>query len=221
MNIDWLDPALLPFSIALSVMVILAVIEIASALVGMALSGLVDGLLPEFDVPDVDAPDVGMDAPSIGPVGQFFGWLCVGKVPTLVLLILFLTAFGLSGLLLQQAAMNLAGGYWPGSLAAAAAVFAALPCTRFLAQIVARVLPKEETEAVSTESFIGEIATIIRGTAKKGMPAEAKLQDGFGQTHYVLVEPEDENLELTAGDRALLKRQRGTVFEAAVPPSAL
>ena len=39
--------------------------------------------------------------------------------------------------------------------------------------------------------MVGSYATIIRGEAKRGQPAEAKTYDLRGRTHYVLIEPDD------------------------------
>jgi hypothetical protein len=72
-------------------------------------------------------------------------------------------------------------------------------------------MPKEETDAVSEETFVGKVATIIRGTAKRGFPAEAKLKDLSGQTHYILVEPDAEGDEFTQGAEVIVVQKTGAV----------
>ena len=77
---------------------------------------------------------------------------------------------------------------------------------------VEKVMPKDETSAVSHNSFIGRVATVVIGTAKQGEPAQAKLLDQFGRTHYVMVEPDIQGEELTAPTAVLLVSLEGSVF---------
>ena len=214
-------PQTAPFAVALGVMLLIALMEGVGLLFGIAFSSIVDALLPDFDVPDVDvdadiaAPDTaGPVAPDGGAVTQLLGWLCFGRVPALVLLVAFLTAFGLSGLVLQGALKSVAGIYMPGILAVVPAFAFALPATRYLGLGLSKVVPKEETEAVSRAGFVGKVAVVTRGTAKRGLPAEAKLRDRFGQTHYLLVEPDVDDEEIEAGSEVLLVRQTDGTFRA-------
>ena len=87
----------LPFTVALAVMFGIAVLEGVMALMGFALSGVLDSLLPDMDF-DIEA-DVYADLETPSPFSRLLGWLRVGKVPMLMLLIIFLTGFGLIGLL--------------------------------------------------------------------------------------------------------------------------
>jgi hypothetical protein len=80
-------------------------------------------------------------------------------------------------------------------------------------------MKQEESDAVSTQSFVGKIAVVMRGEARKGFPAEAKLRDLQGATHYVLVEPDEENAVFPAGSEVLLTEQAGAVFRAIINPS--
>ena len=61
---------------------------------------------------------------------------------------------------------------------------------------------------------------IIRGEALAGQPAEAKLQDRFGQTHYLLVEPDDEAGRFVEGDEVLLVQGSGSRFRGIPNPHA-
>jgi len=213
-------PALLPFSIALCIMAGLAALEILGLLFGTGFSSLFDSISPDVDLDldvdigvDVDGPDV----PSLdgaGPIAQFLSWLSVGKVPILVLLVAFLTSFGLIGLIGQWVIKGALGFYLHGALAAAGTLFLALPVTRHLGMFIARIMPKEETDAVSRNTFVGKVATIIRGEAKFGQPAEGKLKDNVGTVHYILVEPDNETDRFTQGDEVILVEQAGAVYRA-------
>ncbi|WP_334313545.1 OB-fold-containig protein [Psychrosphaera algicola] len=70
-------------------------------------------------------------------------------------------------------------------------------------------MPKEESSAVSKESFAGLLANITVGTAKLGQPAEAMIRDEFNQKHYVLVEPIEED-EFSQGENVVLVVKEGS-----------
>lgn len=231
----------LPFAVALGVMLAFAGLEILGLFFGVAFSGLVDSALPDFDADiDLDADididldanldaDVDADADVDGPAADaaapgilmtILGWLCIGKVPALIILMFFLTAFGLSGLFLQGTLKSVLGIYLPGGIAAIPALFVAFPTTRMFGLGFAKIMPKEETEAVSRRAFVGRVATITRGYAKRGLPAEAKLRDDFGQTHYVLVEPDFDGDIFDAGSDVIIVRQVGSFYRVIENTSA-
>jgi hypothetical protein len=211
----------LPFTVALAVMLVIAVLEGISATFGASVSGFLDNWTPDADV-DVDVgADVGgaeIDAP--GALSHMLGWLHIGKLPIMMLLVVFLTAFGLIGLGVQSVARDLMGALLPGSAASALALIAALPVVRLAGGLLARMMPHDETEAVSEKSFIGRVAVITLGRSKKGSPTQAKLKDAFGHTHYVLVEPDLEDEIFEVGNLVVLVNQQGAVFRAIRNPSA-
>ncbi|HEX9801762.1 MAG TPA: YqiJ family protein [Gammaproteobacteria bacterium] len=199
----------LPFSIALLVMLLIAVLEGVSTLLGAGLSELLDTLVPGADV-DIDAPDLD----SSGSLSRLLGWLRFGQVPVLMLLVIFLTAFGLIGLMMQSAMMSAFGSMLPAAIAWLPATLAALPLVRTLGGALAHIMPKDETDAVSEQSFIGRVAVITLGNASHGSPAEAKLKDQHGQMHYVMVEPDLPNEAFSQGTAVILVRQKGAHFTA-------
>lgn len=217
-----LSPAAEPFAIALGLVIAIAAVELVSMMLGASVSSAVDSLLPDLELDaEIDvagglesaSPDI-PDAPGPGPLSTVLGWLCVGRVPVLVLLILFLSAFGVTGLAVQNLSNTLIGLVPPGWVAAIPAVVAALPFTRGAGLIFARIMPKEETEAVSQKTFIGKMAQIIRGQARQGQPAEAKLTDSFGQQHYVLVEPDSPDATFGPQEFVLIVSQQASIYRA-------
>ena len=208
---DWFAGQMAPFTVALLVAGGLLAIELLGALLGAMPSDMIDGAF-DFDA-DGDA-----DVDGSAGLGAAFGWMGFGKVPALVVLMAFLVSFGLAGVAVQW----LAEAVWamlPGWLAAAPALVAAVPATRIVSRTVGRILPSEETEASSSEGFVGRVATLGAATARPGLPAEAKLTDAHGQTHYVRVVPaEGEALE--AGHDVLLIDKTGGVFGAVPDPGA-
>ena len=209
----------MPFTVSLAVMLGIAVLEGVMTLMGAGLSGFLDSLLPEIDA-DVDV-DLGSDSsmgasevPAVTPLSKLLGWLRVGKVPVLILLVIFLTGFGLLGLTIQSFVHNTAGFFLPGLVASGIAFFLALPVVRVFGGAISAIMPKDETDAVAEKSLIGRIAVITIGTARKGSPAEAKVKDQHGLTHYVMVEPDLEDDTFASGTAVLLIKQEGSVFKA-------
>lgn len=200
-----------PFSVALLFVFGLAMLEGVGMLMGAGVSAFIDHLLPNVDM-DVEVPNV--EAPGI--VSQILGWLYIGKVPFLIVLIAILTSFGILGLIMQSAVQSLFGILLPSLLAAPIAMVAALPVSRAFSAGIARIMPRDETEAVSTDSFIGRIAIITTGTARRGSAAQARLNDQYGQTHYVMVEPDSAEETLPSGTEVLLIKKAGTRFLAII-----
>lgn len=207
----------LPFVVALGLVLALALLEGVGLLLGAGLSGLLDHLVPDSLLPDVDIDTPDLTTP--GPVSALLGWLYVGRVPMLVILILGLAYFGIAGLIVQSAAETLLTAPLPAWLASMPAVLLALPLIRVSARGLARLVPSDETEAVSPDSFVGRIAVITLGTARPGSSAEARVKDRYGQSHYIRVEPDGDGT-LSQGSAVLLVRQRGHVFLAIDNPSS-
>jgi len=74
-------------------------------------------------------------------------------------------------------------------------------------------MPKDETEAVAEKSFIGRVAVITLGKSSKDNPAQAKLTDKFGTTHYMMVEPDIEGDEFQKGDQILIVKQTSSGYK--------
>ncbi len=228
-----------PFAVALGLMIAIALAEGLGTLMGLGLSGLVDSLLPEVDLPDVDVPDIdapdfdadiaggalpgdletigahaGTSAAGQGLFSQILGWLCFGRVPALIILVIFLTGFGLFGYLMQAGVQIVTGWLLPGSVASLGAFAGALPLTRMTGLGLSKIMPKDESDAISRRTFVGKPAIIVQGHAQKGLPAQARLRDPTGQSHYLQVEPDIEHEVLEQGTPVIIVRQVGGRFTA-------
>jgi hypothetical protein len=181
----------LPFVAALLLMLLIGVAEVA---------GLGSGLAPDFDGPDGDA--------------SLLQWLNVGRVPFLMLLVIFLLCFGVLGLMGQRLVAALLGGPGPWWLAAPLALAAALPATGAASRTLARYLPTEETTAVDRDSLVGRLAVIVTGQAASGSPAQARARDVHGQPHYVMVEPDAPDETFDEGETVILLRRSSATFFA-------
>ncbi|WP_026339261.1 OB-fold-containig protein [Psychromonas ossibalaenae] len=182
----------LPYSSALAIVLGLAFIEGAGLIIGLSLGSLLDDLLPmDLDInADPNLPAGGLTA--------VLGWLYLKQLPFLVWLLLFLSGFGIAGLTLNFI-INL-----PLFLSLPFALLAAVFISRLLGRQIARIIPKNESSALSNTSFSGKLATITIGRASKGNAAEAVLHDEFNQKHYVMVEPEQESLVFEQGTQVVL-----------------
>lgn len=179
-------PANLPFAVALLVMLLIGAVEA----LGLGASAV------HLDVhADIDGG------------GDLLGWLGFGRVPLLILLVVFLALFGLIGFAIQRFA-----GPFPLWIATPAAAIAALPLTGLGARGLARILPGDETTAVSLDSLVGRRGTITVGTARRGSPAQARVADIHGQVHYVMVEPYDDGQSFGEGETVRLDRREGHIF---------
>ncbi len=204
----------IPFSVALAVMLSIAALEGVGALMGLGLSTLLESLSPDVDL-NVDGPDIH----STTTFSHFMSWLRVGKVPLLILLVIFLTAFGLIGIILQKISLGMSGSLLPTWLAVVPAFLGALPCLRIFGNIAAKLIPQDETEAVSEGSFIGRIAIITLGTATTSSPAEARLKDEHQQSHYIMVKPDNEHEKFESGSLVLIVSKSGPVYHAITNPN--
>jgi len=196
------------FTMALVLMGMIAILEGASTVIGMGISELLESMLPnvEFDVATPDAPQ--------SVLSKLLGWINFGKVPLLIIMVCFLSAFGVVGYLLQYFTQGLTSVLLPQLIAVPIAFVIAMPFVRLFTSMLEKIMPRDESSALKEESFVGAMVTITLGTAKKGSPAEAKLTDVHGQTHYFMVQPEDEEEQFEQGSSVLLLRPSSNGFYA-------
>jgi hypothetical protein len=191
-------PESLPYVAALGVLLFLGVVEGLSLLFGASAWHWLDGMVNH------EPPD------------GFLGWLHVGRAPMLVLIALFLTLFAISGLTINMLAMSLFHVMPPRWASIPLAALASLPVVRVLGSGIARLMPREETYAVSFSSLVGRVATML-GHARTGYAAQAKTSDGQGHTLYLMVEPDETAGDLAIGSDVLLVRQIDGSRFAAIP----
>jgi hypothetical protein len=215
----FLSEQCLPFTASLVLMFVLTLIEGAALLFGGS------DLLGFFGVdasPDVDASfdaDASLEGAACG--GSLLAWLHVGRVPFLMLLILFLSAFGITGFVVQALARQLVGDFLPAGLAACGAFLAAIPSVRWGGFLLLKVLPQDESQAVSLDSLVGRAGIVVLGTARVGAAAQARVRDEYGRFHYIMVEPDDEKTTFGVNVEILLVRRVGGMkFQAIKNPHA-
>lgn len=163
--------------------------------------------------PDLDT-DMDGDVDGLGAADGVLSFLGLGRLPLMIWLALFLLLFMVIGYAGQQITQGLTTGLLSPWLAAPLATLLGIPATAILARPLGRVMPKDETTAVSIDSLVGRFAVLGTGTATPGSPARAKAIDVHGHPHFVMVEPDNAGQSFTSGEKLLLVRREGNVFKA-------
>ena len=204
------------FVLSLVLMVVIALVETVSVVSGFGFSHLVESWFPDLDIVDVgDVAHAGaLDAPVDGVSGftKFMAWIRVGRVPLLMLLVVFLCAFGVIGIGVQIIAKESLGSYLPPLIAVPVVLLVSFPATRVMGRGLARILPHDESSAITEGSFIGRSAVVVTGVARYGSAAQAKMRDEHGQHHYVMVEPDEGEPEFPTGAKVILVKRQGASF---------
>ncbi|MBC2595270.1 DUF1449 family protein [Ruficoccus amylovorans] len=220
-------PENLPFAVALGLFFLIGILQTVSLLTGISLFGWLDNLLPDFeaDLPGdlgLDGVEGGLDgaleadldtgadadvadSPGDGSwIADAFAWMNFGKVPFIISFLLFLFLFSCIGYNAQLLLTEAGIGPWPSLLMAPLALVVAVFPLKWGNALMGRVLPRDETNAVSKNSYIGRVATITIGEATHERTAEAKLRGPLGRTHYVMVRADREGARFGQGEHVLL-----------------
>ncbi len=200
-------PQVWPFSLALFLFFVVVILEVAAVLVGFGADLGVDLSL------DVDLPE-----PSA--YGRFLDWLGIGRVPYLISIAAFLLGFGIIGLFVQTAQIELfqVALFWP--IVAVGASAATLPLVRFLNLALGKIWPKDvETSAVSQDSLIGHEAVVVLGRVTATEPGQIKVRDSNGTTHYALAVADNADEVFDQGAHLLIVSRRGATYVVITHPN--
>lgn len=178
---------------------------------------------PDFDILDSDADidvdiaigdgiDDALSAPSF--MDGLLSFLGLGRLPMMMWVALYLMSFTMIGYAGQQFIEMFSDNLLPLIIAAPLAALLALPLTALLSRPLAFIMPKDETTAVSIDSLVGRFAEIQIGTARIGFAARAKVIDRHGNSHFIMVEPDNEGQIFVKGEKLLIVRREGNNFKA-------
>ncbi len=182
------------FSCALGAVLTLLILEVAGMVFGLSLLSLVD-----------DPAEAELDTTS----GiELASWLALDRLPFMVWLVLLLTSFGIAGYLLNFLSLNFLTTYFSPLPVIVFALLIALLTTSQFGGFIARLLPRQESSATTTEDLVGTVGYITLGVARPSNPAEGKFTDSFGQPHYLLVEPIETNEQFSQGEQILLIKKQ-------------
>ena len=199
-----LAPDVRPFAIAAAIMVALGIIELLTSLVGLSIGELV-------------GKDIALEGDSHNILGGAFLWINAGRLPLLILLVLALGVFSIEGFLLQGVAHAI-GTTVPVSIAALAATAGSIPVIRTTSRGIARIIPRDETYAVSDADFVGVVAI---GPLDQGLPGRVRLKDVFGNWHSVPARASPDSQALPVGASVLLVDRDARSFIAITAPADL
>lgn len=205
-----LAPQNFVFGVAIMLMLLLFILELMAFMIGGG-NDWVDGFLPD-SLTETHA-EIGIDKVDAGIAIRFLSWLYVGKVPLLMLLVLFLAIFGLTGFVLQSLVFSVVGAYLPMLVAGMVVWFLSLPLLRLSAKCLYKILPRDETSAIEISELIGRVGVVTLGTATHDQSAQIRVKDTHGQNHYVMAFSDTEDV-LKQGDTVLLVSQTGVNFKA-------
>jgi len=189
-------PQTMPFGVAMLVMIGIGVIEGIGIFAAASPSELLENYF-HLDHPEIDGP---------------LGWLHIGRVPLLVLLILLLLGFAIGGYAIQLFSHGLFGSYLPTLVAVVPAGFIGLANVHVLGGLLAKILPKDETSAVSEQTLLGRAGVVVTGTARRGMAAEVKVRDQHGNAHFLMLEPDLDGEEFEQGSVVLVVSKHGALY---------
>ncbi len=210
-----LHPAYQPFTIAGLVMAGLVLIETLSLVAGLSLSQVIDQGF-DLDTHNGHHADLGEN----GLLGGVMGWVNAGRVPVLILLIAWLAAFAAAGFVIQTLAMSLWAAL-PTLAAGPAAFLLAAPATRFTTRLVSRIIPREETYAVSDDDLVGRIAEVTLGPLDQGPAGRVKVRDPHGNWHFLMAKATEGQAPVPVGAQVLLVDRRGPTFLVIPAPEEL
>lgn len=169
------QPGTAPFWIALLTVAGLGIVELVSVLLGVSASGLLDDSFSHHAPGDTEA----------GLLGSWMSWLNAGGVPLLALAVILLSAFSVTGFFIQGLASATLIGPLPVSVAMTGAIAAAIPATRSLSLAVAKIIPRDETNALEQADFLGLVGTVTIGPLDQGKPGTVRVKDRHDNIHFL------------------------------------
>jgi len=163
---------------------------------------------------------VAVESDSHNVLGGAFLWINTGRLPLLILLVLALGVFSIEGFLLQGIAHTV-GTTVPVSIAALLAFAGSIPVIRTASRGIARIIPRDETYAVSDADFVGKVALVSVGPLDQGLPGRVRLKDVFGNWHTVAARASSDSQALPVGASVLLVDRDAKSFIAITAPADL
>ncbi len=202
-----LAPDVRPFAVAAGIMVVLGGIELLATLVGFSLSEII-------------GKDIAAETDTESGLGGLFLWINAGRLPLLILIVLALGVFSITGFFLQGLAHG-AGLSIPVWIAAIAAAGFSLPLIRITSRAIARIIPRDESYAVDQADFIGRVAEVSVGPLDQGLPGRVRLKDVFGNWHSLVARAGPDSTPLPVGASVLLVDRDAKSFIAISAPDDL
>jgi hypothetical protein len=202
-----LAPDVRPFAVAAAIMMALGGIELVAMLIG-------------FSIGEMFGKEVALDVDHGNGLGGLFLWVNAGRLPLLILIVLALGVFAITGFFLQGIAHGV-GFSIPPLIASLAAVAASLPAIRVTSRGIARIIPRDETYVVDNDDFVGHTAEVSVGPLDQGLPGRVRLKDIHGNWHSLVARAGPDSAPLAVGASVLLVDRDTKSFIAITAPADL
>ncbi len=211
LNEFYVLPENLPFSVSITVVMILSLLEGVLLFFGVGLINFIDSLFPDLDF---DIEGFGVDDPGV--VSKTLSFLRIKEVPLIILLVAFLMSYGVSGLIIQSLSLKYLGQTMSAFLISIPSILIGFTLMKGFGEVLSKIMPSDETDAKEISEYTNKIGFIVLGTAKMGAPAQCKVKDKNGQIHYFMVLP-DHDEEIEQGEKVLLVRYEAPYFYVIKP----
>lgn len=202
-----------PFTLAFGVEICLLVVLLASLIVGLAMDELLELALPD----SIDTL-LQVDADGHYFFEKYVTWLCFGRVPLVFSLVIFFGFFSSLGFVMNSFSKEFLGFYawWP--ISGSIALVLASDLTSRVVRGLSRIMPEQNnSDAVSLDGAIGQIAYITVAQPEASLPATAKVSIG-DETFRISVFPEDLNRTFNEYNQVIIITGRvGNNFYAKLP----
>lgn len=205
------SPETYVFSVALVLMCLIGLLEAVSLLTS-GFSQTLDSLLPDVLL-ESTPPELKLSLDDMGAFVRFLDWLYVGRVPLMMLFVIALAVFGTTGWVLQLMWFNMSGSLIYGWLAFVLASVLSLPLIRVSAAGWYKIMPKDESSAITEDALIGRVGVVVTGTATATQAAEVRVKDHLAQIHYVMILA-DGGADLPQGTTVLIVSRQGHLYHA-------
>lgn len=204
-----IQPGTGPFWVAVMVVAGLGLVELISVLLGASASALIDDGIGHHGPGEHEA----------GLLGGWMSWLNAGGVPILVLAVILLSTFAVFGFAIQAVAAVFLGPL-PHVVAGPTSALLAVPVTRWLSRGLARIIPRDETAALSQAEFIGLVGTVTIGPLDQGHPGSVRVKDRHDNIHILRTQAAPGHLIKTGALVVIVDGVEG-LFQAIPAPQEL
>lgn len=125
------------FTGSLILMVMILFVEVLMLSVGLGISEMVDSMIPDLDSDLYIDEELTLSTLFI----KFFAWLRVKRVPSVILFVVFLTSFGVIGLVIQSILLKLTGVLWFSFLVMISTLVFSLIVLRITSGFIEKIIP--------------------------------------------------------------------------------
>ena len=146
---------------------------------------------------------------STSAAGNILDLMGIRRLPLTVWLALFSAGFAGTGMAFQVLLHSVTGAMLPGNIAALLALVPGIAIARGLSGWISRLIPRDETAAISERSLGRRRGVVTVGTARRDQPAQVRITDHYGNNHYAMIEPFTDTDEIDQGTEVLVLRTRG------------